>query len=98
MKWFRRKKQVDPMRNPWLDIEHDHDWLPVMNGTEENCGLCFVRRKVTKGDPMVKKKVEVKVVEPEEVVETEPHVVVHQERWGSGTNTLVSDQLPSLDD
>jgi len=49
-------------------------------------------------------KKKIKVVEPEEVVveeevvETQPHVVVHQERWGSGTNTLVSDQLPSLDD
>lgn len=89
------------MRNPWLDIEHDHDWLPVLNGTEENCGLCFVRRKVTKGEPMVKKKVEVKVVEPEEVVEQPQeveHVVNHEDRRDSGTNWLKSDKLPSLDD
>lgn len=92
------------MRNPWLDIEHEHDWLPVMNGTEENCGLCMVRRKVegkvTKGEPMAKKKVEVTTPEEvqEEVVEQEQHVVTHQDRLDSGTNWKVADQLPSLDD
>jgi len=89
------------MRNPWLDIEHEHDWLPVMNGTEENCGLCFIRRKaevkVNQGEPMAKKKIAVEEVQ-EEVVEQVQHVVTHQDRLDSGTNWKVADQLPSLDD
>ena len=48
-KLFKRKPKYDITHNPWTDIEHEHDWLPVMNGAEENCGLCMVRRKVKKG-------------------------------------------------
>ena len=43
---------------------------------------------------MARKVVEV-VLEEVEVV---PHVVVHADRQDSGTNTLVAEALPSLDD
>lgn len=43
---FKKKPKFDITYNPWTDIEHEHDWLPVMNGEEENCGLCMIRRKV----------------------------------------------------
>lgn len=43
-----------------------------------------------------KKKVEVEVVE--EVQAQEEHVVVHYDRLDGGSNNLVSDTLPSLDD
>lgn len=46
LKFFKKKPKYDITHNPWTDIEHEHDWLPVMNGAEENCGLCMVRRKV----------------------------------------------------
>ena len=40
-----------------------------------------------------------KVVEVEEQVqEVVPHVTVHADRQDSGTNTLVAEALPSLDD
>lgn len=43
---FKKKPKFDITYNPWTEIEHEHDWLPVMNGAEENCGLCMIRRKV----------------------------------------------------
>lgn len=49
-----------------------------------------------------KKKVEVEVVEETQDNDytPKPHVVYHKERWenDSGTNQLVSDSLPSLND
>ena len=48
-----------------------------------------------------KKKIEV-VEEVDNVVDEQaveqPHVVQHTDRWDSGTNHLVSESLPSLDD
>lgn len=41
----RIKKAVDEP-NPWLDIEHEHDWLPANDGKEEVCGLCSLRRNI----------------------------------------------------
>lgn len=32
------------MRNPWLDIEHPHDWLEANNGEELVCGMCGRRK------------------------------------------------------
>jgi hypothetical protein len=43
---FKKKAKDEP--NPWLKIEHDHDWLPANNGTEEVCGMCGVRKKTEK--------------------------------------------------
>lgn len=46
---FRKKKEVvkevvEDQRNPWLDIEHECDWLPANEGKELVCGLCGDRK------------------------------------------------------
>lgn len=46
---FRRKpKQAVSERNPWLDIEHPHDWLEANHGAELVCGMCGLRQPNTK--------------------------------------------------
>lgn len=43
--FFRRKKiVVKDEPNTWLNITHDHDWLPANNGAELVCGMCGLRR------------------------------------------------------
>lgn len=41
---FSRKPKVDPTRNPWLDIPHEHNWLPANDGKELVCGDCGLRK------------------------------------------------------
>lgn len=41
-------KRVVSDPNPWLKIEHNHDWLPANDGKELVCGLCGERQDVTK--------------------------------------------------
>lgn len=40
------KKEVKNQPNPWLKIEHDHDWLPASDGKELVCGMCGLRQDV----------------------------------------------------
>lgn len=42
--FFRRKRKAVTERNPWLDIEHPHNWLPANDGKELVCGDCFLRK------------------------------------------------------
>ena len=30
--------------NPWLKIEHNHNWLPANDGKEYVCGDCGLRK------------------------------------------------------
>lgn len=53
---FKRKKVVEISTvNPWLEIEHPHDWLEANDGKELVCGMCGERRK-NEGDDNGKKK------------------------------------------
>lgn len=45
MKWFSRKPKAVTEPNPWLKIDHPHDWLEANNGAELVCGMCGLRRK-----------------------------------------------------
>lgn len=45
MKWFRRKPKAVTEPNPWLKIDHPHDWLKANNGLELVCGMCGLRRE-----------------------------------------------------
>lgn len=38
------KKKVIEQRNPWLDIEHPHNWLSASDGREWVCGDCSIRK------------------------------------------------------
>ena len=42
MWFFKRKVKVEP--NPWLKIDHPHDWLEANNGDELVCGMCGERK------------------------------------------------------
>lgn len=44
---FKPKAKTEP--NPWLKIEHPHDWLPANDGKELVCGMCGLRRNVNEG-------------------------------------------------
>jgi hypothetical protein len=48
LRLFKRKASGIPLRNPWLDIEHDHDWLEANHGAELVCGLCGERKNNAK--------------------------------------------------
>lgn len=41
---FKKKVKDDP--NPWLKIEHTHNWLPASAGKELVCGDCGLRQNV----------------------------------------------------
>ena len=43
--FFRRKPKAVTERNPWLDIEHPHNWLEANNGLELVCGECGIRKE-----------------------------------------------------
>jgi hypothetical protein len=43
MRFFKRKVKI--IANPWLTIEHEHDWLEANNGLELVCGLCAIRKE-----------------------------------------------------
>jgi uncharacterized Zn-finger protein len=45
MRFFKRKRKAEDQPNPWLNIEHPHDWLEANNGEELVCGMCGKRRK-----------------------------------------------------
>lgn len=45
MRWFRRKPKAVTEPNPWLSIEHDHDWLEANHGLELVCGMCSIRKE-----------------------------------------------------
>lgn len=38
-------KEVKNDPNPWVDIPHDHIWLPANDGAEMVCGDCEKRVK-----------------------------------------------------
>ena len=44
MFFFKKKPKVEP--NPWLKIEHPHNWLPANDGKELVCGDCSIRKPV----------------------------------------------------
>lgn len=47
---FKKPPVVQDEPNPWLEIEHPHDWLPANNGTERVCGMCGLRRLPKHGE------------------------------------------------
>lgn len=51
---FKRKPKTEP--NPWLKIEHPHNWLPANDGKELVCGDCGLRKNVNEGENNGKRK------------------------------------------
>ena len=44
-KIFKKKtEEAKDEPNPWLKIEHDHDWLSASDGKELVCGMCGERK------------------------------------------------------
>lgn len=48
MRLFKRKTKVVDGPNPWLEIPHDHNWLPASDGKELVCGDCGLRKDAKK--------------------------------------------------
>lgn len=44
--FFRRKPKAVTEENPWLKIDHPHNWLPANDGKELVCGDCGLRKDV----------------------------------------------------
>lgn len=44
---LKKNKAVKDDPNPWLNIEHDHNWLSASDGKELVCGDCSIRKPAT---------------------------------------------------